>query len=500
MNNCNWRQVYPPETPSSVTEGRDGGDADDYDVYCSDEDEKTPGTDATDSGYTSSQEEECSSETDATISSSDASDEEDVDDRIQYIHEKQQILKRAAAVLFSEEAYEAATALETTKLSHASVPTSATWKEAMSVLQTFGQSPSINSMTESSASSSSLGNPLRPSSRISGKKRKSYNKSNNCPRDPSINLSTVGRLSSVSYLQEQCYSSSTEQIMTQDNRVLELLSSMPPSIFQTGQWMAQALVRSAPLPLQHSPAHLVQSTSSTSTETSFTTVDHQGSWKMVSNPSTHVLGLAPPFGTSFMDHAVDIQEAMALSSQPRVLTQATPPFSIVYTNRAFLCLQVVAGGDSSSSSLIGQPIESIIQLVLDDSPNYKKLDGSNKQVEKVSQQQQQQQQQQHDTHYLNGLFPLKNNEACRIQIFPVIDRSRRRRISDDVDSNNGCDYTSMSHILVEVSPQVDENEGNSRELQPPLPSYQKRDQHGGPEVKTEKQPTTAKQVVVGTVG
>lgn len=160
-------------------------------------------------------------------------------------------------------------------------------------------------------------------------------------------------------------------------------------------------------------------------------------WRVVSDPVTCSLGLLPPNSMS-LPNAVDLQEAIAVTDQARLVTQSTPPFCVVHVNRAFLLL----AGLGAREHIIGKPVESMIQITqpipktendaasaaptsADDDDD----DGEN------------------DQRCLDSIISLhQNHTACRIRVVPVVDRSRRRRISRNRRSSR------MSHVLIQVLP------------------------------------------------
>ena len=343
-----------------------------------------------DSGYSTDSSPSTGNSSDSDVPSVfqyDASDEddEDVGSRLEFLNQKQTIMMRAAEVLSREESYEAATALETSN-APPSRP-SATWKEAMSVLRAMGHRSKSTCAWNRTAGKLNRGNYLR--------KRKS-------PKDPTIDFSNVECLPAAKFAR-------LETVTTKDENILGLLSSFPPSIFHQGQWMAKALVWSSPLDSQDSEE------------------SSDCKWKVVSDPTTYSLGLVPPNGMS-MKHAVDIQQAISISDEAHLVTQATPPFCVVYANKAFLKL----ASFGSTETIIGRPVESIIHVS-------QEILGSQSSDEESDS----------DNGYLDGVIRLTSAKACRFRISPVVDRARR-----SLDRATG---SCMSHILIQVleAPTVD---------------------------------------------
>ena len=334
-------------------------------------------TDSCRSSLTDSNEQEISSDSEPSVFQYDGSEEDDdgVSARIEFLNQKQNIMKRAAEVLAQEERYEAATAVWTSN-QPPSRP-SAMRREAMSVLRSMGH----RSKTSWNRSEGRINRNSR--------KRKS-------PKDPAIDFSSVQRLPAAKF-------SRLETVATNGENHMSLLSSFPTGIFHQGQWMAKALVWSAP----------VQSR-------------EQGSddrWQVVSDPSTYSLGLVPPRGIS-MKNTVDLQQAISISDEAHIVTQATPPFCVVYVNKAFLMI----AGCESTETIIGTPVESMLQVSQDsfkDQPNEDKGDSSS---------------------FLYGIIRLGLGKACQIRISPVVDQSRQ-----DVSSSGAFKHLCMSHVLIQIS-------------------------------------------------
>jgi hypothetical protein len=296
-------------------------------------------------------------------------DDEDLASSIAYLNKKQTILKRAAEVLSREENYDAATCALTA--SQPPYSPSSTMKEALEMLESFEHTVT--------GSDTSKPRPRQP------RKRKN-------PSHPAIDISTVQRLPANKFAR-------VGTITTKDDNILALLGSMPLPTFHEGQWMAKALVWSAPLQNQDLEHAL------------------DCRWKVVSNPSTYALGLVPPNGMS-MKNAVDLQEAISITKEARVVTQPTPPFSIVFANKAFLTM---AGFLPTDTTIIGQPVESLLQIS-------QEIIGSQTCSEGKE-----------TANHLDGILRLVDAEkACRIRIAPVIDHTRR---------GHSC----VSHVLIQVS-------------------------------------------------
>jgi len=327
-----------------------------------------------DSGYLSDANDSPSSDSSSEIYCvyDSENDDEEIDSHIEYIQEKQRILKRAADVLYQEDAYTASIALNKPSATEGTI-----WQKAQGILRSLDQKPGDNETST-----------MRPPPARRGPVGGSLVKKNQpCPTDASIDTSTVQRISASSF--------ATSTIEADKGEELALLSSLAAPLFADSQWMAQALVWSAP---SHPSIHALQDCR----------------WQVMSDPLTCCLGLIPPSSMS-MQNAVDIQEATCITQNARLVTQSTPPFNVVFANKAFL--QVA--GLSSNGSLIGKPVETLLHVTQDihDSDT--------------------------DTTYLDSVLTLTDNKSCRIRAVPVVDRARRRKLSD---SSCAC----MTHVMIEV--------------------------------------------------
>jgi hypothetical protein len=196
---------------------------------------------------------------------------------------------------------------------------------------------------------------------------------------------------------------------TPENATLQILSSFEKHIFGQGQWMAQALIWSTTHTEEDDDDH------DDACDAILAPV-HDSHWEVISDPQTHVLGLSPPRNMILHD-SVSLQDAIAITSQPRLVCQSTPPFGVVFANKAFLLLS----GLRDSKYVIGKPIETILQVTHDMSQKHSTED------------------------FLHGMIRFVN-KTCHIRVVPVVDRSKRRRV------RNGRSAQFMSHILVPVIP------------------------------------------------
>lgn len=248
-----------------------------------------------------------------TVSSS---DQESVAEKIRFIEAKQKILKQAAVMLSEEELYDASTALSVCEGPNTlpSETQGSIWNEAKGILRALN--------TKASETDAALSRDYpRPS--IRGPSQRSRKR-------PKIDTSRVQRIDSTVY-------DPTLDLPAGGQAVNTLC---PVQI--DGMWMAQALLRS-------SRSQGIQRSGRDRT--------YDNRWKIVSDPTQrYSVGLLPPSHLG-LKSSIDIQEAMSVSQEARLVTMSTPPFSVVHANKAFLH---VAG--CQSCDIVGVPVESIFQV------------------------------------------------------------------------------------------------------------------------------------------
>ena len=108
--------------------------------------------------------------------------------------------------------------------------------------------------------------------------------------------------------------------------------------------------------------------------------------------------LVPPFAC---DDQMTMDQAIEITDEARIIASATPPFVVVYSNRAFLMML------RSPESIIGSPVESIIQVESD----YNEATGP-----------------------VHGR--LRDQNDCLVHVDPIFDESRDAKV--------------VTHILVRV--------------------------------------------------
>jgi hypothetical protein len=321
--------------------------------------------------------------------------DEEFDSKLEYLNEKQHLLKRAFRQMSVEEAYNAASAMLECQ-SRPKDDADSIWNEAKAYLQSAAERKEESKERQHVNS------------------ERTVNKQVTNPANPLIDVSDV-----------ECHSSSVYKVeTTPENATLQILSSFEKHIFGQGQWMAQALIWST--------THTEDDDHDDACDAILAQA-HDSHWKVISDPQTRVLGLSPPRNMILHD-SVSLQDAIAITSHPRLVCQSTPPFGVVFANKAFLLLS----GLRDSKYVIGKPIETILQVTQDMSQN-------------------------HSTEiFLHGMIRFVN-KACHIRVVPVVDRSKRRRV------RNGRSAQFMSHILVPVIPD-ETTQSPPEERQRPRPS------------------------------
>ena len=244
-----------------------------------------------------------------------------------------------------------------------------------------------------------------------------------------------------------------------------------PSVLQ---WLMKALLwnnesssETVPLPLPLSTLQLVSDR------------QDQPSWRMVvSDGSLSASSRLVPPATMSLQHAVDLQDVITVTDEARLVVESTPPFCIVvrvhcqqpiptssslhspilyslllflfvqHANKAFLECANLQGTDA----LVGRPVESIFRvshestvLPLSTSPL-----GDHTPPPPMGQR------------YLHGTIAVGKKRRssgrrchaveCRLQVVPVVDRSRRRKLTHHQPKKGGVTrpFLSMSHILIHV--------------------------------------------------
>jgi hypothetical protein len=387
--------ALPPDDESPDESGSDSGNSSSGNLQTTSASGDTPGGTST-----------SASDSDPFDDSSDEDNEEtSISMRIDFLSEKRSLLKRAYKVMAQEENYDAAVAMDTVRNPKVEAFNSI-WTEAKGVLRELNEAAGTQTLSEA------LSSPHANDNNHTGGQQSGdcwrARKNNPDPSDPKIDKSSVRRVIANR-------SGDVEVIRRDGVREVSFISSIPSPVFGDGQWLAQALVYSAPTTHQVQP---------------ITSADCR--WKVVSDPFTSSLGLVPPSSVS-MNNAVDIQEATAFTEEARLVTQSTPPFCVVHVNKAFLMLADLPAQDS----LIGQPIESVIQVTQQD------IDMPTSDGVTVNDQENGNNTNSDDERYLESVLSRGDNKACRIHVVPVLDRSRRQRITE-------TSYSCMSHVLIRV--------------------------------------------------
>jgi hypothetical protein len=426
-------------------------------------------------------------------------DFENVQERIEYICEKQHILQRASAVLLydDEESYAAATARTSTRtplelqaeLEHQDEYT--IWGEAKDILRQI--SSKAGNETEQVAAVDAVvsrpsgvglnrrGGAVPNCNRAAGVKRpaaaaatssSSSSFLNHASSRGQINLTGVSHVASLSF--DKPLSQDQQEEKDEANEQQQLAKLPTVALFGKGQWMAQALVWMSSSSSQQQQQQQQQVTeeddsddddeynsSSNNNNGSNNNNNNNGSnmispqdcrWKVISDPFTCSLGLVPPSNITLQSMStVTIDEAISFTSEARLVTQCTPPFCVVFVNRAFLQL-IPGGGLKSKESLIGKPVESILLVAT--------VPTENAEATKISTTAPAAADAAAEPFLHCILSPASSLSsssssdraivACRMQVVPVLDRFRRRRLSTS-------SYSCMSHLMIRVVPAVDDS-------------------------------------------
>jgi hypothetical protein len=322
----------------------------------------------------------------------DDSSSEDMQERIEFIRQKQRLMKRASSVLLgqAQEAYDAATARTASQQVESQDMPGGIWCRAKRVLP-----------KESAAKKALARRAVRPN-------RGGNRTIQPSPCDPRINLDTVNQVEAEAY----------DRIAPIEEDENDEVERLPVVSFPQGQWMAQALIRSSSTDVRSNPSDC--------------------RWKVIADPVTCSLGLVPPSSFS-MEHGISIEDALQLSDEGHLLTQATPPFCVVHVNKAFLVLT----GLSSATSLIGIPVEAVLQATQDmttfpaRSSQYEQPQAAEDFV--------------WARFLASGAGGEQDESSYQMKIVPVLDRSQRRRLSSTVEGlTPPKGYTCLSHVLVRV--------------------------------------------------
>lgn len=482
-----------------------------------------------DSGYSS--EISDTSEGGAFGDSSIESDEfEDLHERIEFIRAKQEILGKANDFLFDQEELLIA-AKASLKQQTSDDPGGGRGYNSTSSLSSMDSTPAIWSeargvLKNMNYASGAVAHKPSVSSAKHGSGRKRDSISN--PRDPSIQLLGVQRMAASKFESgenmridhHRSYSDACSSLSSRSLKAAPVLSSPVSFSTQAGHWMAQALIRSSSVVSSGSQSnahHLIgkrrRVRPSTHVCSDSSTENESNDWKVIPSSAEQPLRLlVPPPGRSFDHEAIDMSHATApQTSVARLVTQATPPFLVVYANSAFLQLAENRTADQAqddknhhvehlhlNSTIIGQPVESLIQVIQglqEGIANHKEantaedLDGPS---------------------FDSILVP--NGKFCRIQVIPVLDRSssdnkspaNSNKRARSRNSENSC---CMSHLMVQIAPPettkqspTSSSSNQQQALVHPRAMRIVIDPSQGTSSEEDEQSSPEKQGVLGTVG
>jgi hypothetical protein len=323
--------------------------------------------------------------TDENPTSGDGSDSDPAlfsDDEIDYsfVQAKQKILKRAADIFFHEERFDALTDLSEHRRYDPSAES--IWDEAKDFMRTLDQ------VTGPITKTTKVKKPA--AGRASKKPKLAEIRKCENPCDPRVDVTLVGRNSSTKFGRD---------IALVKCNISSSLNVLPTSFMTQCQWMTQVL-------LYNKASRPLDSNNSTDTPC----------WKIMSNPLDCSCGMIPP---SSMDMArrVDLNFALSIVDEARLVTQSMPPFSVVHVNRAFQKLADLP----CDQCLLGKPIESVIHVPTDSVPT-----------------------EESDHVFWSSIITMSNTQ-CRLEAFPVVQGRSLQSTSSDM-------Y--MSHILICVQPPV----------------------------------------------
>eukprot|EP00522_Entomoneis_paludosa_P009361 CAMPEP_0172440172 /NCGR_PEP_ID=MMETSP1065-20121228/898_1 /TAXON_ID=265537 /ORGANISM="Amphiprora paludosa, Strain CCMP125" /LENGTH=553 /DNA_ID=CAMNT_0013188955 /DNA_START=52 /DNA_END=1713 /DNA_ORIENTATION=+ len=396
---------------------------------------------------------------------------EDMHERIEFIQAKQEILGKANEILFDyEDLLTAETATKnqqagvraaegsegegeynsTSSLSSLDSPPTI-WKEAREILHKINHSSGDHSS-------------LPPASLHQPRTIQHRNAPN--PRHPSIPMLGVKRLASSVFAEET--STKVSQSDESSNLVVipkgtTTVKSKVVSLFgaQAGHWMAQALIRSASTSSTRVGRKRLRE-DGTESERSVSPSGDESDWKVIPSSAERPLDmLLPPPGRLFRHASVDMNTATTpQTEQARLVTQATPPFLVVYANRAFLQMTGCKGKSNETpnksfeagipSNLIGQPVESLIQVVsgLHDSERIDDASEDQGEQESLNRPHEADQDENPNDPCFESIL-VQNGRPCQIQIVPVVDRSFSSRYTRNV-KNTDPSSCCMSHLMVQV--------------------------------------------------
>mmetsp|Transcript_13963 Transcript_13963/g.33508 ORF Transcript_13963/g.33508 Transcript_13963/m.33508 type:complete len:550 (+) Transcript_13963:352-2001(+) len=341
----------------------------------------------------------------------------DLDDEIEFLEEKKNILKRASEAMKREEAYTAFHARSIVAGESVSRAGSSLWEEARGILDVMRKEGDLDEWKDMPEVLSPIGNfkscngnqglllldeqgvlrmddldlPINPTKR------------------PKIDFSSVGKVTAKDHHLSAggCRESSRKNGMVlQDSSlpasIVEATPILPHDSSSLGHWMTQAMVFQIPA---------LAGPSSNSTNGMLDVYLDPNLGPLVVSP-THV-----PF-----QNAIQLAKALEITASAQIITMPTPPFAVVHINKAFCTMTGL-----SPAQVIGSPVEKVIQVV--------------QEIPKVSMSDLQDADTRAD---LRGRFLLRPAgtkdvlRMCEVHVAPITDRSQESR--------------GMSHVLVKIKP------------------------------------------------
>jgi hypothetical protein len=358
-------------TVAPSTQDDDGAyDADD----CSDNYESSPHDEVGNGNRTSSDDDSFDISDDEIDNDDDDDDDDALSFQIDYLRQKSALLQRAFGRQDEEQQHLAATARQVLLHSQSDDQQSST---SLSSLTSTSSLSSSSSSSISSLSTSSIWKRARATLQEMG----SHNGTADVPNKKVRTMPTKGVTNPKDYridisLVTNHFSKEENSQFPLPRRVSTMTSDhcqlYDEAVFSSA-WMNEALLPDSPfqqmfpssagVPILDNTIQPIVGLLEGYNETQHT-------------PSLNVNHVFPAPSSTFTSlDAIDIGEALMLSNVPRIITQASSPFTIVHVNKAFLEIYYYSLGSAmkawstsetnTKQSLIGQTLDSLIHVVTD---------------------------------------------------------------------------------------------------------------------------------------
>lgn len=294
-------------------------------------------------------------------------DDSDVGTHLAFLGAKRQILQRAADFWHQSDIYDAATAVRdaqtgTTRPHKPSETPGTLYHQAKGIVRALNSNTNtiakaLETASQSIDTASTAAGDVDANNTHARMNVATFSRSGTTRTHThthiGIDLSSVIRVSAADFLADTLADDAATASRPAN------LHQHKAGVLARGPWIAQALVGSVATH-RHGRRR---------THWSASTRNHTD-WKIVTDPWRGATGLLPP-RTVNLRNALTLQQATALTEQPRLVTQSTPPFTVVYANRAFL--QFAAQGRSPAHAhfdaqslpahaVVGQPVEAVLQV------------------------------------------------------------------------------------------------------------------------------------------